>query len=79
VSLLLLLAGIGTTAQTHKRLSIQRPPWGTSTQLGKIYDVNISEQFSTPEGREALIDAFTAPARMLKGFGSTHRRATYCS
>jgi len=33
---------------------------GTSTQLGKMYDVNIHiEQFSTPEDRKALIDAFT--------------------
>ena len=60
VSLLLLLAGIRTTAQTQGRMAIQATAMGTSTQLGKMYDVNIHiEQFSTPEDRKALIDAFT--------------------
>src|ERR1700704_623353 len=60
VSLLLLLAGIRTTAQTQGRMTIQATAMGTSTQLGKIYNVNIHiEQFSTPEDRKALIDAFT--------------------
>jgi len=60
VSLLLLLAGIRTTAQSQGRMTIQATATGTSTQLGKIYDVNIHiEQFSTPEDRKALIDAFT--------------------
>jgi len=60
VSLLLLLAGMRTTAQTQGRMTIQATAMGTSTQLGKMYDVNIHiEQFSTPEDRKALIDAFT--------------------
>jgi hypothetical protein len=60
VSLLLLLAGIRTTAQTQGRMTIQATAMGTSTQLGKMYNVNIHiEQFSTPEDRKALIDAFT--------------------
>jgi len=60
VSLLLLLVGIRTTAQTQGRMTIQATAMGTSTQLGKMYDVNIHiEQFSTPEDRKALIDAFT--------------------
>ncbi len=60
VSLLLLLVGIRTTAQTQGRMTIQATAMGTSTQLGKMYNVNIHiEQFSTPEDRKALIDAFT--------------------
>ena len=57
--LLLLLAGIGTTVQAQARMTIQATAMGTSTQMGKIYNVNIHiEQFSTPDDREALIDAF---------------------
>ncbi len=60
VSLLLLLAGIGTTVQAQGRMTIQATAMGTSTQMGKIYNVNILiEQFSTPDDRKALIDAFT--------------------
>jgi len=60
VSLFLLLAGIGTTAQTQGRMTVQATAMGTSTQMGKIYNVNIHiEQFSTPDDRKALIDAFT--------------------
>ena len=60
VSLLLLLVGIRTTAQTQGRMTIQATAMGTSTQLGKTYNVNIHiEQFSPPEDRKALIDAFT--------------------
>jgi hypothetical protein len=59
-SLLLLLAGIGTTAQTQERMTIQANAMGTSTQLGKQYDVHIYiEQLSTPDDRQKLIDAFT--------------------
>ena len=58
--LLLLLAGIGTTVQAQGRMTIQATAMGTSTQMGKIYSVNILiEQFSTPDDRKALIDAFT--------------------
>lgn len=56
---LLLLAGIGTTVQAQGRMTIQATAMGTSTQMGKIYNVNIHiEQFSTPDDRKALIDAF---------------------
>jgi hypothetical protein len=59
VSLFLLLAGIGTTVQAQGRMTIQATAMGTSTQLGRIYNVNIHiEQLSTPEDRKALIDAF---------------------
>jgi len=60
VSLFLLLAGISTTVQAQGRMTIQATAMGTSTQMGKIYNVNILiEQFSTPDDRKALIDAFT--------------------
>jgi hypothetical protein len=58
-SLFLLLAGVGTTVQAQERMTIQATVMGTSTQMGKIYNVNIHiEQFSTPDDRKALIDAF---------------------
>ena len=58
-SLLLLLTGIGTIAQAQGRMTIQATAKGTSTQLGKIYNVNIHiEQFSAPDDRQALINAF---------------------
>jgi hypothetical protein len=58
-SLFLLLAGMGTTLQAQERMTIQATVMGTSTQMGKIYNVNIHiEQFSTPDDRKALIDAF---------------------
>jgi hypothetical protein len=60
VSLFLLLVGIGTIVQAQERMTIQATAMGTSTQLGKIYNVNIYiEQFSTSDDRKALIDAFT--------------------
>jgi hypothetical protein len=60
VSLLLLLAGVSTTVQAQGRMTIQATAMGTSTQLGKIYNVNIHiEQFSTPDDRKSLMDAFT--------------------
>jgi hypothetical protein len=41
-------------------MTIQATAMGTSTQMGKIFDVNIIiEQFSTPADRKALIEAFT--------------------
>ena len=58
-SFLLFFIGIGTTGQAQGRLTIQATAMGTSTQLGKVYSVNILiEQFSTPDDRIALIDAF---------------------
>jgi hypothetical protein len=58
-SLFLLLLGIGTTVQAQGRMTIQATAMGTSTQLGRIYNVNIIiDQFSTPDDRKALIDGF---------------------
>ena len=57
--LFLLLASIGMTAEAQERMTIQATAMGTSTQLGKQYDVNIYiEQLSTPEDRQALVEAF---------------------
>ena len=54
-----LLMGIGTVVHAQGRMTIQATAMGTSTQMGQIYHVNIHiEQFSTPEDRQALIDAF---------------------
>jgi hypothetical protein len=59
-ALFLLLAGIGTTLQAQERMTIQATAMGTSTQMGKIVNVNIHiDQLSTPADRKALIDAFT--------------------
>jgi hypothetical protein len=58
-TMFLLLMGIGTIAQAQKRMTIQATAMGTSTQMGKIYNVNIHiEQFSTPDDQKALINAF---------------------
>lgn len=60
VFLLFVFAGIGTTVQAQERMTIQATAMGTSTQMGRIYDVNIHiEQLSTPDDRKVLIDAFT--------------------
>ena len=60
VSLFLLLAGISTMAYAQERMTIQATARGTSTQMGRLYSVNIHiDQFSTPDDRKALIDAFT--------------------
>jgi hypothetical protein len=61
VLLFLLLAGIGTGVQAQDQgpMTIQANARGTSTQMGKLLDVVIHiDQFSTPEERKALIDAF---------------------
>jgi hypothetical protein len=59
VFLFLCLAGIGPTAGAQGRMTIQATAMGTSTQMGKVYNVTIIiEQFSTPDDRKALIDAF---------------------
>src|SRR5262252_920199 len=53
------LLAIGMTAEAQERMTIQATAMGTSTQLGKQYDVNIYiEQLSTPEDRQALVEAF---------------------
>jgi len=52
------LAG-GTIVQAQGRMTIQATAMGTSTQMGKMFNVNILiEQFSTPDDRKVLIDAF---------------------
>ena len=59
VSLLLWLAGFATLVHAQKGMTIQATAKGTSTQLGKIINVNIYiEAYSTLEDREALIEAF---------------------
>jgi hypothetical protein len=61
VSLFLFLAGIGTIvqAQDQEAMIIQATAMGTSTQMGKMVNVNIYiDQFSTQDDRKALIDAF---------------------
>ena len=59
VCLLPLWGGIGTFARPQGRMTIQATAMGTSTQMGQIINVNIQiEQFSTPDDRKALIDAF---------------------
>ncbi|HTP67264.1 MAG TPA: hypothetical protein VMJ35_00020 [Dongiaceae bacterium] len=59
VGLLLVLLGIATIAQAQEGMTIQATARGTSTQMGKIADVNIYiESYSTTEDRAALINAF---------------------
>jgi len=59
VCLFSLLVG-STITQAQGRMTIQATAMGTSTQMGKMFDVNIIiEQFSTQNDRKALIDAFT--------------------
>ena len=61
VSLFLSLAGIGTIvqAQDQEPMIIQANAMGTSTQMGKMVNVNIHiNQFSTQEDRKAMIAAF---------------------
>jgi hypothetical protein len=61
VSLFLAFAGLGTTAGAQGRMTIQATAMGTSTQMGKVYNVTIIiEQFSTQDDRKALIDAFAS-------------------
>ena len=59
VCLLHLLVGIGAIVKAQEPMTIQATARGTSTQLGKIYNVNIIiQRYSTLEDRQALIDAF---------------------
>ena len=61
VSIFLLFAAIGTLvqAQDQEPMIIQATAMGTSTQMGKMVNVNIHiDQFSTQDDRKALIDAF---------------------
>jgi len=62
LAVFLLLASVGAIvrAQDQEPLIIQATAVGTSTQMGKMVNVNIHiDQFSTQEDRKALIDAFT--------------------
>ncbi|HTS08353.1 MAG TPA: hypothetical protein VMP68_22475 [Candidatus Eisenbacteria bacterium] len=55
---LLALVGLAL-AQTQGRMTIQATARGTSTQLGKMVDVNIYiEAYSTEDDRQTLINAF---------------------
>ena len=59
VSLLLPIAGSATLAYGQERMTIQATARGTSTQLGKLVDVNIYiEAYSTLDDKQTLIDAF---------------------
>jgi len=66
LSFMLVVAVTATSAQTTpppapalQRMTIQATAMGTSTQMGKMFNVNLHiEQFSTPDERKALIDAF---------------------
>lgn len=53
------VTSIGTIAQDQGRMTIQATAMGTSTQQGKMFNVNLHiEQLSTPDDRKALMDAF---------------------
>ena len=57
--LLLVLAGMGAIVKAQGTMTIQATAMGTSTQMGKIVNVNIYiEKFSTVEDRNSLIAAF---------------------
>ena len=50
---------MATSAQAQKSMTIQATAMGTSTQMGKLYNVNIYiQQYSTQDERQALINAF---------------------
>jgi hypothetical protein len=58
---LLLLAGIGATAQAQDRMTVQATARGTSTQLGRVVDVTITiDQLSTPDDQKTLQAAFAS-------------------
>lgn len=55
----LYVMAVNTVAKAQESMTIQATARGTSTQLGRIYNVNIViQKYSTPEDRQALIDAF---------------------
>lgn len=59
ICVLCALVGMSGTAQAQKSMTIQATAMGTSTQMGKMYSVNIYiQQYSTPEERQLLIKAF---------------------
>jgi len=55
----ILLAGLSTNVLAQGRMTIQATAKGTSTQLGRMVDINIYiEQYSTPDDQKSLIEAF---------------------
>ena len=59
VCIFLAMLGMAIAAQAQTSMTIQATAMGTSTQLGKIYNVNIYiQQYSTPDERQLLINAF---------------------
>lgn len=61
ICLFVLLAGIGEIVHAQGRMTVQATAMGTSTQMGKMANVNIIiNQFSTPDDQKTLIDAFTS-------------------
>ncbi|PYY23940.1 MAG: hypothetical protein DMG62_05690 [Acidobacteria bacterium] len=58
-SIFFLLIVVGTIVQAQGRMTIQATAMGTSTQLGRLYNVNILiEKFSTADDQQTLIAAF---------------------
>jgi hypothetical protein len=50
---------MAASAQAQKGMTIQATAMGTSTQMGKMYSVNIYiQQYSTEDERKTLINAF---------------------
>jgi hypothetical protein len=57
--LLLFLTGLVALTHAQERMTIQATAMGTSTQLGKMVNVNIYiETYSTQDDRNTLIEAF---------------------
>jgi hypothetical protein len=59
---LVLLPSTGSTAEdTPKRETFQATAMGQSTQLGRIFNINIIvDEYSTPEDQQALLEAFNS-------------------
>lgn len=59
---LVLMPGAGRTAQdTPKRETFQATAMGQSTQMGRMFSVNIIvEEYSTPEDQQILLEAFNS-------------------
>jgi len=79
-SIFLFLTSIPTIVHAQGRMAIQATAMGTSTQLGKMYNVNIHiEQFSTADDRKSLIDAFARSGQDgLVDYSCTARRRQEC-
>ena len=58
-SIFFLLMVVGTIVQAQGRMTIQATAMGTSTQMGRLYNVNILiEKLSTADDQQTLIAAF---------------------